>query len=198
MVIVSKVQNGNPVLRHLRHVTWRYGEVEPDFVVGAAAAALYISVRYHLLHPSYLIGRLKALTGKYRVRILLAHIDVDDSQAALHSISKLAFTEKWSVVCGWTTAEIARYIETYKVYEGRPADLIQGRTHEDFASKLSSCLTAVRLVNKTDVATLAGSFGTLRQMITAPSHALKLCPGMGEVKAARLADAFQEHFLATK
>jgi DNA excision repair protein ERCC-1 len=55
-------------------VAWRYGDIEPDFIVGAAAAALYISVQYHLLHPNYLKSRLVGLSGKFRVRILLVHV----------------------------------------------------------------------------------------------------------------------------
>eukprot|EP01048_Picozoa_sp_COSAG05_P015537 COSAG05_NODE_1882_length_3906_cov_1.643814_4_plen_272_part_00 len=195
VVVVSKVQNGNPVLKHLRQVTWRFGAIEPDFVVGAAAAAIYISVRYNLLHPGYLRARMMALTGKFRVRILLVHIDVDDSQAALHALSKLAFAQRWSIVCGWTCAEIARYIETYKFCENRPADLIQGRVDDDYSSKLVSCLTAVRLVNKTDVATLVGTFGTPKEIITAPSQEIQLCAGIGERKAARLAAVFREPFV---
>lgn len=55
-------------------VAWRYADIEPDFIVGAAAAAIYISVQYHLLHPTYLKSRLVSLDGKFRVRILLVHV----------------------------------------------------------------------------------------------------------------------------
>ena len=58
----------------MAQVAWRYAEIEPDFIVGAAAAALYISVQYHLLHPAYLKSRLVSLDGKFRVRILLVHV----------------------------------------------------------------------------------------------------------------------------
>ena len=195
VVVVNKVQTGNPVLKCLRQVTWRFGDVEPDFVVGAAAAALYISVRYHLLHPGYLSARMMELAGKFRVRVLMVHVDVDDSQAAMLSLSKLAFAQHWSVVCGWSCTEIARFIEAYKIYENRPADLIQGRTDEDYASKLVSCLTAVRLVNRPDVVTLAATFGTLREVMRAPAHEIGLCAGIGELKAARLAAVFREPFV---
>ena len=57
--------------------------------------------------------------------------------------------------------ECARYLETYKAYETKPADLIQGRTDEDYLSKLNAALTAVRGVNRTDVLTLAGAFRCL-------------------------------------
>jgi hypothetical protein len=121
--------------------------------------------------------------------------DVDDSQSALHALTRLAFVEKWSLVCAWSRQEVARYIETFKLYEHKPADLIQGRTDDDYTSKLTGCLTAVRLVNKTDVVTLASTFGTLKDVMTAPPHEIKLCPGIGELKATRLADTFRTPFL---
>jgi hypothetical protein len=84
------------------------------------------------------------------------------------------------------------------LYEHKPADLIQGRTDDDYASKLIGCLTAVRSVNKTDVSTLASTFGTLKDVMTAPPHEIKLCPGIGELKATRLADTFHAPFLIKK
>ena len=34
----------------------------PDYILGSkGTAALYISLRYHLLNPNYLLGRLKEL-----------------------------------------------------------------------------------------------------------------------------------------
>ena len=40
--------------------------------------------------------------------------------------------------------ECARYLETYKIFETKPADAIQGRSEEDYLSRLSNALTAVR------------------------------------------------------
>ena len=116
----------------------------------------------------------------------------------MHALTKLAFAEKWSLVCAWSRQEVARYIETFKLYEHKPADLIQGRTDDDYTSKLIGSLTAVRSVNKTDVSTLASTFGTLKEVMTAPPHEIKLCPGIGELKATRLADTFRAPFLIKK
>ena len=33
----------------------------PDYILGNGTAALYISVRYHLLHPDYLFFRIREL-----------------------------------------------------------------------------------------------------------------------------------------
>lgn len=39
--------------------------------------------------------------------------------------------------------ECARYLETFKAYESKPADLIQGRAEEDYMSRLNAAITTV-------------------------------------------------------
>ena len=78
--------------------------------------------------------------------------------------------------------ECARYLETYKAYETKPADLIQGRADEDYLSKLNAALTTVRGVNRTDVLTLAGAFKTAAGIMTANMQELSALPGIGPTK----------------
>jgi hypothetical protein len=42
MVLVNRVQDGNPVLKQIRQVSWRFADIEPDFVLGNQTAALYL------------------------------------------------------------------------------------------------------------------------------------------------------------
>ena len=57
--------------------------------------------------------------------------------------------------------ECARYLETMKSYETKSADAIQGRTEEDYLSRLNAAMTTVRGVNRTDVLTLGRAFGSV-------------------------------------
>ena len=51
-ILVHKRQKGNPMLRFIKNVPIRYTEdILSDFVLGSGAAALYLSLRYHLLNP---------------------------------------------------------------------------------------------------------------------------------------------------
>ena len=43
-----------------------------------------------------------------------------------------------------------RYIETFKLYENKSADALQGGKPEDYLSRLRGALTTVKSVNKTD------------------------------------------------
>ncbi|CAG8806952.1 13485_t:CDS:2, partial [Dentiscutata erythropus] len=47
---------------------------------------------------------------------------------------------------------------------------------------MTHCLTQIRSVNKTDVVTLASSFGSLKRIMNASSDELAMCPGLGEQK----------------
>lgn len=52
----------------------------------------------------------------------------------------------------------------------------------DYKSRMESVLTTIPAVNKSDVATLATSFDTLRDIIRAPMEEIALLPGVGEKK----------------
>jgi len=55
--------------------------------------------------------------------------------------------------------EVGRYLETYKQFERKPPDLIKERVDDSYMAHLTSALTSVKGVNKTDVTTLVSNFG---------------------------------------
>lgn len=65
--------------------------------------------------------------------------------------------------------ECARYLETMKSYETKSADAIQGRTEEDYLSRLNAAMTTVRGVNRTDVLTMGRAFGSV-------AGTMRVCP----------------------
>ena len=86
-ILVSRRQEGNPVLRHVRNVRWAYADdIVPDYVLGASTAALFLSLRYHLLRPDYIHARLKELGRAYRLRVVLVCVDSEDAAAALAQV----------------------------------------------------------------------------------------------------------------
>lgn len=36
------LQRGNPLLKHIRNVPWEFSEIEPDYVMGKTACALFL------------------------------------------------------------------------------------------------------------------------------------------------------------
>ena len=60
-LIVSNRQRGNPILKLIRNVSWAFGETPADYQLNETACALFLSLRYHQLHPNYLARRLGEL-----------------------------------------------------------------------------------------------------------------------------------------
>jgi DNA repair protein Rad10 len=79
---VNPKQRGNPVLAHITNVWWDYvdglggaGGGGPDYVLGSGTAALYLSLKYHLLHPDYIHKRVRGLgKDRYKLRVLLVQV----------------------------------------------------------------------------------------------------------------------------
>ncbi|MCO5608240.1 hypothetical protein L7F22_062446 [Adiantum nelumboides] len=197
-ILVSRKQQGNPVLKHIKNVRWIYADIVPDYLLGQSSCALYLSLRYHLLHPDYLYFRIRELLKSFRLRIVLCFVDVEDVVKPLHEVTKTALLHDCTLLCAWSLEECARYLETIKIYENKPADAIQERTDNDYLSRLTSALTSVRHINKTDVLTLGSTFGTLAGAMGASMEDLARCPGIGERKVKRLYDAFHEPFRRTR
>ncbi|CAL4917574.1 unnamed protein product [Urochloa decumbens] len=193
-ILVSHRQRGNPLLKHIRNARWSFADVVPDYVVGQSSCALYLSIRYHLLHPDYLYYRIRELQKNFRLRVILCHVDVEDVVKPLQEITRTALLHDCTLLCGWSLEECGRYLETIKVYENKPADSIREHTDSDYLSRLTHALTSIRHVNKTDVVTLGSSFGSLSQVMNASMEELARCPGIGERKVKRLYDTFHEPF----
>ncbi|XP_030729759.1 DNA excision repair protein ERCC-1 isoform X1 [Globicephala melas] len=194
-IIVSPRQRGNPVLRFVRNVPWEFGDVLPDYVLGQSTCALFLSLRYHSLHPDYIHGRLQSLGKSFALRVLLVQVDVKDPQQALKELAKMCILADCTLILAWSPEEAGRYLETYKAYEQKPADLLMEKLEQDFVSRVTECLTTVKSVNKTDSQTLLTTFGSLEQLIAASREDLALCPGLGPQKARRLFDVLHEPFL---
>uniref|UniRef100_A0A8C3YF89 DNA excision repair protein ERCC-1 n=1 Tax=Catagonus wagneri TaxID=51154 RepID=A0A8C3YF89_9CETA len=194
-IIVSPRQRGNPVLRFVRNVPWEFGDVLPDYVLGQSTCALFLSLRYHHLHPDYIHRRLQSLGKSFALRVLLVQVDVKDPQQALRELAKMCILADCTLILAWSPEEAGRYLETYKAYEQKPADLLMEKLEQDFVSRVTECLTTVKSVNKTDSQTLLTTFGSLEQLIAASREDLALCPGLGPQKARRLFDVLHEPFL---
>ena len=186
MITVSRRQQGNPVLKYIRNVRWQFGDIIPDYVLGQSTAALFLSLRYHLLNPNYVHTRIKEIGRAYRLRVLLVHVDTEDSVEPLAQVTRAAIGNEFTLLCGFSNPECGRYLETLKSYEKKPAEIIQKELGTDYVSRATAALTTIRGVNRTDVKTLGDTFGSMASVLQASEAELKACPGVGPVKAKRL------------
>ncbi|GAA5847438.1 hypothetical protein JCM9279_000479 [Rhodotorula babjevae] len=194
-ILVATRQKGNPIIDHIRTVPWEYGDIKCDYQVGATAGVLFLSIRYHLLHPEYIHGRIAELGQNYNLRIILVQCDADNHLAAMKELTKIALVNGYTLMTCWTSQEAGRYLEAYKQFERKPPDLIRERTDASYSAHMTAALTEVRGVNKTDVTTLMSSLGTFSKIVTAPASQLSTLPGLGDKKVRRLREAFTAPFV---
>jgi DNA excision repair protein ERCC-1 len=125
-------------------------------------------------------------------------VDDESNLNTLQELNKIAFACDFTLILAWSNAECARYLETFKVYEGKSATAIQEKVETEFLPKVTSVLTNIRSVNKTDVITLLDVFGSFGSVCRATEQELVLCPGIGEKKVKRLYRTLHEPFLPNR
>ena len=122
----------------------------------------------------------------------------EDVQTPLRQLGELCIEKGCTLLLGWSFLEVARYLETLKLYEGKPATLIQEKKGETFEEKVRDVLTTIRSVNKTDVARLSSNFRSLKSLMSAEIDDLALTPGLGSTKANRIFSCWHQPFKKAK
>eukprot|EP00823_Brevimastigomonas_motovehiculus_P008546 TRINITY_DN784_c6_g1_i1.p1 TRINITY_DN784_c6_g1~~TRINITY_DN784_c6_g1_i1.p1 ORF type:complete len:389 (+),score=122.98 TRINITY_DN784_c6_g1_i1:133-1299(+) len=196
---VSERQKGNPVLNSIQHL-WKFAsDILPDYILGSTTCALYLSLKYHVLHPRYILARIMQIKTMFRTRVLLCHVDMEDNEKPLEDLTQITFFNNWTLICAWSHEEIAKYLETFKAYEKKSADLIREKIDShDPKAQIFSVLNVIRSFNKTDIATLATTFGSIDKIAAASMDQLSMCPGVGAKKVRRIFRAFHQPLVSSQ
>ncbi|EEB07724.2 DNA repair endonuclease Swi10 [Schizosaccharomyces japonicus yFS275] len=197
-VLVSFRQKGNPLLPHLRNVPWEYSEIVPDFVMGAKTCALFLSLKYHHVHPEYIYSRIGKLGKAYELRILLAVVDVENHRESIQELVKTSVVNRYTLILAWSSAEAARYIETYKAFEFAAPTNIMERPSTDYLERVQNTFTSIRGINKSDCLSLIAHFGSMKRALTATQEELEQIDGFGPTKVRRFLEATHQPFRSQK
>ncbi|CAF1028235.1 unnamed protein product [Brachionus calyciflorus] len=213
-LVVNSKQRGNPVLKHIRNVQWRFCDtLVPDYCMSRSSCAFYLSMKYHLLNPTYIHQRIKELGRAYDLRVLLTFVDVKEPRHCIKELEKICIYSNLTMILCWTPEEVGRYLETYKAYEFKSADAImekstnqietsnkaqQNNSDSNFINNLTDFLCQIKSINKTDASTLRQTFGSVKELSTASKEQLNLCPGLGPLKCNRLYEIFRTPFILPK
>jgi DNA excision repair protein ERCC-1 len=139
-ILVSEKQRGNPLLRFIRNCPFEFNrDIVPDYVMGSTCA-IFLSLKYHLLHPRHAEVRIKELGRSYKLRILLVLVDDDNNVRSLQELNKLCFSTDVTLILAWNNEECARYLETFKLYENKDASAIKEKVKEEFMPQLTKGL----------------------------------------------------------
>lgn len=197
-ILVSPRQKGNPILTHLRSLPWEYSDIPSDYVLGTTTCALFLSLKYHRLHPEYIYNRIRSLQGKYNLRVLLTMVDIGNHEDSLKELSKTSLINNVTVILCWSAAEAARYLELFKSYEHANPTAIKSHQSTSYADKLVDFITVPRSINKTDAVTLVSAFGSVRGAINARPEEVAVVSGWGEKKVKKWCGVIQEPFRVRK
>ncbi|KAE8453612.1 hypothetical protein EG329_009123 [Mollisiaceae sp. DMI_Dod_QoI] len=197
-ILVSPRQKGNPILANLRSFAWEYSDIPADYVLGLTTCALFLSLKYHRLHPEYIYNRIKSLQGKYNLRVLLTMVDIGNHEDSLKELSKTSLVNNVTIILCWSAAEAARYMELYKSYEHANASAIRGAESKGYAEKMVDFVTVPRSINKTDAVSLVSAFGSIRAAVNARPEEIAVVGGWGETKVRRWCAVVDEPFRVRK
>ncbi|KAK1902973.1 DNA excision repair protein ERCC-1 [Dissostichus eleginoides] len=97
-----------------------------------------------------------------------------DPHHTLKELARICIMADCTLILAWSPEEAGRYLETYKSYEKKPADLLKEQVEKNYLSQ------------------------SVEGIISASKEDLVLCPGLGPQKARRLYDVLHKPFLKSK
>jgi DNA excision repair protein ERCC-1 len=197
-IVVSTRQKGNPLLQYIQNVAWQFADINPDYVTGATSCVLFLSLKYHQLHPHYIYGRINKLGKDFDLRILLLLVDVENHANSLMELTKASIYHDLSIIVAFNPQEAAIYLSQLKRMETASPSLIQGQTKTDYKSQLINVMTKIRSINSTDAVTFVANFGSFKSGVVDGGDTVEMIGGWGAVKAKRFRDAVNEPFIYNK
>ncbi|KAJ1613055.1 ERCC1 excision repair 1 [Cryptosporidium canis] len=198
MIIASIRQKGNPILCHIRDVSYEFRNIVPDFMVGKYDAVIFISIRYHKLHNQYLRKRAESLQKNYKIRVLLCLVDAPPSgviDAAILEITDICFDFNLTLFLAWSHKEAGQILQTLKSHENSSCENIRGGLSMDQFSRIRDALCSLPRINKADSENLLKHYGSISKIASASEEELSSIQGIGPIKAKVISDIFSTEFL---
>lgn len=194
LILVNENQKENPVLKFVKRVPWNVGDIKADYAPGNACNVLFLSLRYHRLHPDYIYNRMSRLGRERKLRIIMVLADIDNPAETLKDLTKACFINDFALIVCWSQQEVAGYLEELKLNENTQGELIKGYKKTTYEDQLNDALTNIRRINKTDVRMLSSTYGSFRDILRNVSTAeeLQKIEGLGPLKAADISNTFHE------
>lgn len=118
MVNVSKSQKGNPLLDLLtsKSIPWQYvsstvtTKILYDYSVrNSKRMILFLSLKYHKLHPEYIFKKMKPLQRQNCILLIL--VDIEQHEQILKELSRVCLYNGFTVLLGWTYEQCGKYIQ---------------------------------------------------------------------------------------
>lgn len=199
-IVYSPRQTGNPLLKAVPGVRLEQGDksMKSDFLIGTQCAVLFLSLKYHGLHPEYIYKRVDNLGPNYDLRVLLVMADVENSPAPITGLDKLCVMRNLTLIVAWTLPEAGTYLaslrrRTRTITDKNAPVAIQKARPATYDEQLAEVLTTVPRINKADASQLSVQFKNFRNIVENAGRVEQLS-GWGPAKSARFKRAMTEPF----
>ena len=200
---IAPQQSGNPVIKHLGRVRWDFQPGLPaDFVVEPPPRAVLFHALSFLARqrPHYVRGRLETLQNQLPSRvgphpIVLVVVDTGDIPiTTLTALNHDCLYARATLLLAWSLRDAAQLLELLVNRVGAGDWLIRARPPKTPLGQAERVLTAIPGITKANVLALLQAFGSLVRVFAADQNALEGVPGIGPVRAERLALTFAALF----
>lgn len=181
-------------MNHIKLLPWEYADIPADYVVGSTTCALFLSLKYHRLHPEYIYSRIRLIAGKYLLRIILVIVDIPNHEESLKELSKTSIVNNMTLILCWSAPEAAHYLELFKSSENSQPTAIRTQQAQSYKESLVEFVTTPRSINKSDAASLISTFGSLQNAVNAQPEQISAVPGWGEKKVKQWCSTVREGF----
>ncbi|VDK78754.1 unnamed protein product [Litomosoides sigmodontis] len=205
LVINRKRQEGNPVLKYIRNVPFEWADIKADFEAGKEMGILYLSLKWHKLHPNYIETRINNDGGGYAMKILLVLVNVEPRHI-LRELNLFCYRSDWTLVLCYSAEEAAEYLENLHISRNKNEQSAVNAVQERKRKRLclpdddnelhqaAKFLTVIRSLTISDAQRLIATFGSVQKIANADIDRLLLCPGLGPTKAGNIHAFFRTAF----
>ncbi|KAL6939152.1 hypothetical protein ACO0RG_002979 [Hanseniaspora osmophila] len=115
-ILVNKSQKGNPLLDKFANVNWRYvsssssllEKIDYDYMVRGKRKVIFLSLKYHKLHPEYIVKKLKPVANQGA--IMLCVVDIEKSENILKDLNKLCLFNGFTLLLSFNFEQAAKYL----------------------------------------------------------------------------------------
>uniref|UniRef100_A0A1I7VMB4 Cytosolic Fe-S cluster assembly factor NUBP1 homolog n=1 Tax=Loa loa TaxID=7209 RepID=A0A1I7VMB4_LOALO len=203
LIINRKRQEGNPVLKYIRNVPFEWADIKADFEAGKEMGILYLSLKWHKLHPNYIETRINNDGTGYTIKILLVLVNVEPRHI-LRELNLFCYRTAWTLMLCYSAEEAAEYLENLHISRSRneqsAINAMQERKRKrlclsDDDNELHQAikfLTIIRSLTISDAQRLIAIFGSIRRIANADIDRLLLCPGLALHKLFGLLKAMND------
>ncbi|GFE55223.1 DNA repair protein [Babesia ovis] len=194
-ILVSPRQRGNPLIRHLKKVTWVEGDIQYDYKVTEGIQVLFLSLKYHRMHRGYIVARLKHLRS-HRVKnpFVICQVDIEEPQEIIAELTVITFTLGYRILLSWSARESAAVLEILKLDGNKGLEFLHRKEEKTHMETVQDIIACVRHVNSTDAAKISKRSDTVKQLIHENPSKFEGIPGLGKRKVQSLISAFNDSF----